>query len=79
MMINYSYLEWSKLETMYDGHLHFIQGECTDVAALEAAHADTADRVLILPYTTWQDYRVCTNHHHSSPSLTIITHHSSYI
>ena len=46
------------LEEKYDGHLHFIHGECTDVEALATAHADTADRVLILPYTTWQDYRV---------------------
>ena len=46
------------LEEKYNGHLHFIHGECTDVEALATAHADTADRVLILPYTTWQDYRV---------------------
>ena len=56
------------LEEKYDGHLHFVHGDCTNVDALAAAHADTADRVLILPYTTWQDYRVrnhCINHNHS--------------
>ena len=28
------------------------------MAALAAAHADKADRVLLMPYTRWQDYRV---------------------
>ncbi len=28
------------------------------MTALAAAHADTADRVLLMPYTKWQDYRV---------------------
>ena len=54
----YFILVWPTLEEMYNGHLHFIHGECTDVKTLAAAHADTADRVLILPYSTWQDYRV---------------------
>ena len=53
-----SIAEWSLFEQLFQHKLHFLKGEAPDVAALAAAHADKADRVLLMPYTHWQDYRV---------------------
>ena len=51
-------VDWDALVTQFDGKLRFVEGSATDIAALREAGADTADRILLMPYATWQDYRV---------------------
>ena len=51
-------VEWASLQELYHDHLHLVLGVSTDILALQEAKADQADRVLIMPYTRWQDYTV---------------------
>ena len=53
-------VEWASLQEFYHDHLHLVFGVSTDILALQEAKADQADRVLIMPYTQWQDYMVTT-------------------
>ena len=39
-------------------HIHFVIGSSSDITAYEDAHANEADRVLLLPYSKWYDYEV---------------------
>lgn len=39
-------------------HIKFVVGASSDITALDSAKADEADRVLLMPYTKWYDYRV---------------------
>ena len=45
------------IELMKD-HIHFLFGSSSDITAYEDAHANEADRVLLLPYSKWYDYEV---------------------
>lgn len=51
-------MDWDALVEQFQGKLRLVEGTATDIAALREAGADTADRVLLMPYAAWQDYRV---------------------
>lgn len=51
-------MEWEQLQKAFGEHLRLVLGMATDMAALQEANADKADRVLIMPYKEWQDYTV---------------------
>ena len=51
-------VEWDDYVNQFNGHLHLLEGSFTDITVLREAGAETADRILLMPYSTWQDYRV---------------------
>ena len=53
-----SAVDWDALARQFGGRLRWVEGGATDIAALREAGADAADRILLMPYATWQDYRV---------------------
>lgn len=50
---------------MMNDHIEFVIGTSSDIAAFDSAKADEADRVLLMPYTNWYDYRVPFFHYHN--------------
>lgn len=46
------------ITSMMNDHIKFVVGASSDITALDSAKADEADRVLLMPYTKWYDYRV---------------------